>query len=57
MTSLLSRLRRRGDVASVPVDDDRLLIALVNEARSDAQRERAIRSARAHTAAARRARA
>ena len=51
MISLLSRLRRREDAAAAPATDDRDLIALVNEARNDVQRERAIRAARARRAA------
>ena len=49
MISLLSRLRRREDAA--PSGEDRDLIALVNEARNDVQRERAIRAARARAVA------
>ena len=50
MISLLARLRRRDDAAVQ--GDDRDLIALVNEARNDVQRERAIRAARARSLAA-----
>ena len=54
MLSLLTKLRRREDDAAA-AGDDRDLIALVNEARNDVQRERAIRASRAR-AAQRRAR-
>ena len=51
MLSLLSRLRSKPSEAPV---DDRDLIASVNEARNDVQRERAIRTARARSLAGRR---
>jgi hypothetical protein len=49
MRSLLSKLRSRRPLEPL---DDRDLIASVNEARNDVQRERAIRAARARSAAA-----
>ena len=49
MLSFLSRLRSKPTEAPV---DDRDLIATVNEARNDVQRERAIRAARGRRRAA-----
>jgi hypothetical protein len=45
MPSFLPKIRRRPRNER-PVQDDRDLVAFVNEARTDAQRERVLRSAR-----------
>jgi hypothetical protein len=53
MLSFLSKFRARGPQVELLQDDDRLLVALVNEARSDAQRARLVELARRRASARR----
>jgi hypothetical protein len=51
MINFLHRLRSREAQVLAPIDDDRLLVALVNEARTDAQRSRIVELARRRASA------
>ena len=53
MFSFLTKLRAREAQVPPAVDDDRLAVALVNEARSDSQRLRIVEQARRRAAARR----
>ncbi len=53
MTSFLPKFRSRAPQPEGPRDDDRLMTALVNEARSDAQRARLVELARRRASALR----
>ena len=50
MLSLIARLRRREALVERPVEDERDLVAFVNEARSEAQRQRIVAGARRRAA-------